>query len=207
PTTPPHPAPVPTHPPKQWMHSTPALTSPPQRPATPRPHSLNPIKLAKPQPFYRTRGAAAEVFVAQIALHTLTYTEQFPTNASKVVFTASFMRDYAATWCQPYLHWIFSSEPLDWTDFLKDLEASFFDHNRRKSAKMALRKILQTGTVSNYTQDFNQHARAAGWPDAPLMSLYQNRLKENIQLAMVMSNVQFDSLRHPTSPPRPPSRP
>ncbi|KNZ52444.1 uncharacterized protein VP01_3572g1 [Puccinia sorghi] len=72
------------------------------------------------------------------------------------------MRDYAATWCQPYLNWIFSGEPLDWTDFLKDLEASFFDHNHRQCAEVALRNICQTGTVSNYMQDFNQHAHTAG---------------------------------------------
>ncbi|KNZ46931.1 uncharacterized protein VP01_6829g1 [Puccinia sorghi] len=60
------------------------------------------------------------------------------------------------------------------------------------------------GTVSNYTQDFNQHARAARWPDTLLMSLYQNGLKENVQLAVVMSNVHGpDHQRHPTSPPRP----
>ena len=155
----------------------------------------NPIKLAKPQPFDGTRGAAAEVFVAQVALHAVTYPERFPTDASKVAFATSFMRDYAATWCQPYLNRIFNGEPLDWTDFLKDLEASFFDHNRQHQAEVALRNIRQTGTVSNYTQDFNQHARTTGWPDAPLMSLYQNGLKENVQLAVVMSNIQFDSLR------------
>ncbi|KNZ48278.1 uncharacterized protein VP01_577g4 [Puccinia sorghi] len=46
-----------------------------------------------------------------------------------------------------------------------------------------------------YTQDFNQHTRTIGWADTPLMSLYQHSLKENIQLAMVMSNIEFDSLR------------
>ncbi|KNZ47565.1 uncharacterized protein VP01_6301g1 [Puccinia sorghi] len=51
------------------------------------------------------------------------------------------------------------------------------------------------GTVLAYTQDFNHHARIVGWADTPLMSLYQHSLKENIQLAVVMSNVEFDSLR------------
>ncbi|KNZ60376.1 uncharacterized protein VP01_15632g1 [Puccinia sorghi] len=58
--------------------------------------------LAKPQHFDGTCGAADEAFVGQICLHTLTYPNQFPTDASKVVFTVSFMRDYAATWSQPY---------------------------------------------------------------------------------------------------------
>ncbi|KNZ46980.1 uncharacterized protein VP01_677g3 [Puccinia sorghi] len=43
-------------------------------------------------------------------------------------------------------------------------------------------------------QDFNQHARITGWADTPLMILYQRGLKENIQLAVVMSNITFDSL-------------
>ncbi|KNZ44130.1 uncharacterized protein VP01_9489g1, partial [Puccinia sorghi] len=145
----------------------------------------------------------------------------FPTDASKVAFAASFMQDYAATWCQPYLNQIFNGELLDWTDFLKYMEASFFDHNRHHQAKVALRNIRQTRSASNYTQDFNQHSRTTGWPDALLMSLYQNGLKENFQLAVLMSNIQFDSpvhardgpesgpdhRRHPTSPPHPPSRP
>ncbi|KNZ46258.1 uncharacterized protein VP01_7420g1, partial [Puccinia sorghi] len=46
-----------------------------------------------------------------------------------------------------------------------------------------------------YMQDFNQHTRTMGWAKTLLMSLYQHRLKENIQLAMVMSKVEFDSLR------------
>ncbi|KNZ61840.1 uncharacterized protein VP01_13500g1 [Puccinia sorghi] len=71
----------------------------------------NPIKLAKPQPFDGTRGTAEEVFVAQIALHAITYPECFPTNTSKVAFVTLFMQDYTATWCQPYLNRIFNGEP------------------------------------------------------------------------------------------------
>ncbi|KNZ60113.1 uncharacterized protein VP01_1609g7 [Puccinia sorghi] len=43
--------------------------------------------------------------------------------------------------------------------------------------------------------DLNQHTCTVGWADTPLMSLYQHGLKENIQHTMVMSNVNFDSLR------------
>ncbi|KNZ61934.1 uncharacterized protein VP01_13342g1, partial [Puccinia sorghi] len=95
------------------QHTTPAQPNP-----TPAP---KPIKLAKPQPFDGTRGAATEVFVAQIALHAITYPESFPTDA--------------ATLCQPYLNRIFNGKPLDWTKFLKDLEASFFNHNRPQQAE------------------------------------------------------------------------
>ncbi|KNZ61566.1 uncharacterized protein VP01_13842g1 [Puccinia sorghi] len=74
-------------------------------------------------------------------LYTRSPTQSVSTDASKVAFAALFMRDYAATWCQPYLNRIFNGEPLDWTDFLKDLEASFFDHNCQQRAEVALGNI------------------------------------------------------------------
>ncbi|KNZ46550.1 uncharacterized protein VP01_7176g1, partial [Puccinia sorghi] len=49
--------------------------------------------------------------------------------------------------------------------------------------------------LCRHTQDFNQHAHTMGWADTPLMSLYQHGLKEKIQLAVVMSNIEFYSLR------------
>ncbi|KNZ44622.1 uncharacterized protein VP01_898g5 [Puccinia sorghi] len=40
----------------------------------------------------------------------------------------------------------------------------------------------------------NQHTRTVDWSDTPLMNLYQHGLKENIQLAVLMSKIEFDSL-------------
>ncbi|KNZ45140.1 uncharacterized protein VP01_8445g1, partial [Puccinia sorghi] len=124
------------------------------------------------QPFNGTCGGVAEAFVGQIGLHAITYPKRFPTNASKVAFTVSFMKDYAATWSQP-----------------------FFDQNRWHHAEVALLNLRQTGTVLGYKQDFNQQALPVVWANNLLMSLYQHGLKEKIQLAVVMSNVEFDSLR------------
>ncbi|KNZ55410.1 uncharacterized protein VP01_268g1 [Puccinia sorghi] len=98
----------------------------------------NPMMLSKPQTFDGTRGAAAEVFAGQIGLHAVTYPERFPTDASKVVFTVLFMKDYAATWSQPYLEKVFNREPVVFNDFLKNFRSSFFDHNCRHCAEVAL---------------------------------------------------------------------
>ncbi|KNZ57131.1 uncharacterized protein VP01_2233g3 [Puccinia sorghi] len=65
-----------------------------------------------------TRGAAAEYFVGQILLHTVTYPEQFLTNSSKVAFSVLFMTDYAATWSQPYLMKVFNAEDVAFNKFL-----------------------------------------------------------------------------------------
>ncbi|KNZ45502.1 uncharacterized protein VP01_8055g1, partial [Puccinia sorghi] len=82
-----------------------------------------------------------------------------------------FMRDYAATWSQLY----------------RQNPASLI--TTAGTLPRYLLNLCQTGTVSAYMQDFNQHARTVGWADTPLMSLCQHGLKENIQLAVVMSNI------------------
>ncbi|KNZ62649.1 uncharacterized protein VP01_12421g2, partial [Puccinia sorghi] len=60
----------------------------------------------------------AKSFVGQISLHTVTYSEQFPTNSSKVAFAVLFMTDYAATWSQPYLMKVFNAEEVALDKFL-----------------------------------------------------------------------------------------
>ncbi|KNZ61821.1 uncharacterized protein VP01_13525g2, partial [Puccinia sorghi] len=90
---------------------------------------------------------------------------------------------------------IFNGEAVVFSYFIDDFKSSFFDHNCRHRAGVALQNLRQTGTVLTYTQDFNSHARTVGWADSPLTSLYQHGLKENIQLAVVMSNIQFTSLQ------------
>ncbi|KNZ61102.1 uncharacterized protein VP01_14519g1, partial [Puccinia sorghi] len=143
----------------------------------------NSMVLAKPQPFNRTRGAVAKSFFGQILLHTVTYPEQFPTHSRKVTF-AAFMIDYAANWSQPYLMKIFNMEEVAFNKFLDNFESSFFDHNHQHCAEVSLHSLHRTGTVSAYTQEFNSHTGTVGWADTPLMSLYQNGLKENTQLSM-----------------------
>ncbi|KNZ61946.1 uncharacterized protein VP01_13302g1 [Puccinia sorghi] len=70
----------------------------------------NPMVLAKPQPFDGTHGTTSKVFVGQIGLHAVTYPKQFPTYAIKMVFAVLFMKDYTATWSQPYLEKVFNKD-------------------------------------------------------------------------------------------------
>ncbi|KNZ47525.1 uncharacterized protein VP01_6330g1, partial [Puccinia sorghi] len=66
--------------------------------------------------------------------------------------------------------------------FLDEFRCSFFDHNCQHRAEVTLQSLRQTGTVSAYMQEFNSHA-------------HTHVLKENVQLAMVMSNIKFTSLQ------------
>ncbi|KNZ50799.1 uncharacterized protein VP01_422g2 [Puccinia sorghi] len=59
--------------------------------------SPNSIVLAKPQPFNQTRGAAAESFVGQILLHTITYPDRFPPTLAKCIFPSSTRRRWSLT--------------------------------------------------------------------------------------------------------------
>ncbi|KNZ59241.1 uncharacterized protein VP01_1777g3, partial [Puccinia sorghi] len=139
-------------------------TTPPQTAPVPSPTSSpKSMFLSKPQPFNGTRGASAKSFFGPILLHSVTYPGQFPTESRKVAFAVSFMTDYAETWSQPYLMKVINAEEVAFDEFLDDFRPA-------------------------YTQEFNSHACTVGWADTPLMSL-----KENIQLAVVMSNIEFTS--------------
>ncbi|KNZ48473.1 uncharacterized protein VP01_5648g1, partial [Puccinia sorghi] len=127
-------------------------------------------------PFNGTCGAAAESFVGQILLHTVTYPEQFPTDSSKVAFAILFMTDYTETWSQPYLMAVLNTEEVPFDKF--QFKTSFFDHN-----------------YHHHAEEFNSHACTFGWANTPLISIYQHRLKESIQLTMVMRKIQFTSLQ------------
>ncbi|KNZ60362.1 uncharacterized protein VP01_15651g1 [Puccinia sorghi] len=63
---------------EETLRQTQARLDAQQHPAPAQPNPApapNPIRLAKPQPFDGTRSTAAEAFVAQIALHVITYPE------------------------------------------------------------------------------------------------------------------------------------
>ncbi|KNZ57663.1 uncharacterized protein VP01_2104g3, partial [Puccinia sorghi] len=69
-----------------------------------------------------------------IGLHAITYPACFSTNASKVVFSIFFMKDYTATWSQPYRDKVFNGEPVVFNDLLNDFHSSFFDHSHQHDA-------------------------------------------------------------------------
>ncbi|KNZ46804.1 uncharacterized protein VP01_6940g1 [Puccinia sorghi] len=83
----------------------------------------------------------------------------------------TYPKDYTATWSQPYLDKIFNKVPVVFDDFLNDFRSSFL--------------ITTTSTVPSMP--------------APLVGPtptyeHQHGLKENIQLAVVMRNIEFDCL-------------
>ncbi|KNZ44700.1 uncharacterized protein VP01_8917g1 [Puccinia sorghi] len=105
------------------------------------------------------------------------------------------MMDYAATWSQPYLMRIFKAKGVVFDEFLDDFSSIFLHQNHQHYAEVSLQSLRQTRTVSAYTQEFKSNARTVGWANTPLMSLYQHGLKENVQLALVMRNIEFTSLQ------------
>ncbi|KNZ48741.1 uncharacterized protein VP01_5447g1, partial [Puccinia sorghi] len=82
-----------------------------------------------------------------------------------------FMTDDTENWSQPYLMKVFNPEEA-FKEFLDDFKS-----------------------MSAYTQEFNSHACTIGWADSPLMSIYQHRLTDKVQLAVVMSNIHFTFLQ------------
>ncbi|KNZ44429.1 uncharacterized protein VP01_9173g1, partial [Puccinia sorghi] len=126
------------------------ITAGPQNlgPTQPMPApASSPMVLAKPQPFDGTCGSAAKAFVGQVGLHAVTYPERLPTNTSKVAFAILFMKDYTATWSQPYLDKVFNRKPVVALRNLPRLELCRPTH-RNSTSKLWKDKLTQRVTES-----------------------------------------------------------
>ncbi|KNZ52604.1 uncharacterized protein VP01_3502g2 [Puccinia sorghi] len=101
------------------------------------------------------------------------------------------MKDYTAIWFQPYQTKVFNGEEVVFSKFINDFKSSFFDHANTVlklpcDLSVKLELFQPTPRISIQT--------LVHFADAPLMSLYQHGLKENVQLTVVMRNLQFTSL-------------
>ncbi|KAH9440087.1 hypothetical protein Pst134EB_030720 [Puccinia striiformis f. sp. tritici] len=69
-----------------------------------------------------------------------------------------------------------------------------FCAEKKPKAEAALRKVKQTKTVDDYTYQFNVHAHNTGWEASTLISHYKQGLKSNVQLALLISRSNFETL-------------
>ncbi|WAQ88258.1 hypothetical protein PtA15_9A385 [Puccinia triticina] len=144
-----------------------------------QPANQNPVevpakgpKIGVPDKFDGTRGAKAEVYVTQIGLYVISNPRLFPDDRSK----------------------LFAGQPISYVEFSTAFQMMYYDTERRPRAEKALRQLKQTKSVAHYTFQFNQYAPDTGWETATLMSQYQQGLKKDVRLALVIARAQFTAL-------------
>lgn len=168
-------------------------------PAPPAPPSQTPIgpKVAVPDKFNGSCGVKAEVYASQVGLYMMAYPYLFPDDRSKVVFAMSYLTGAASSWAQPMVQDLFeasTSHLVTYDRFTTNFKAMYFDTEKKSKAEKALRALKQTKSVAAYVHEFNLHARNTGWETPTLISQFEQGLKRDIRVAMVVVKDEFDTL-------------
>lgn len=107
---------------------------------------------------------------------------RFPTENSKVLYAASYLRDTAFLWFQPYLA---AENPPTWLDdfnqFCKELRAMFGDPDEVATAERHLYNLRQRGSASSYVADFTRYTAIVSWNDEALCAQFYRGLKDTIK--------------------------
>ena len=119
---------------------------------------------------------------------------QFTDEQSKVLYAASFLRGRAARGFAPHLKGYLSSKTGgddmkdeteeifgDLTEFEIRMDRLYGIADEEMFADQGIRRLRQTGSVANYTADFNNFAALLEWNDPALRSQFYLGLKDNIK--------------------------
>ena len=148
-------------------------------------------KIGVPDKYDGTRGAKAEAYVTQIGLYVLLNPGMFPDDRTKVIFSILYLTGQASTWAQPYTTKLFAGQQVSYVEFSTAFQMMYYNTEKKSRAEKALRQLKQKKTVAHYTFQFNQYATNTGWEMTTLMSHYQQGLKKDIRLALVLARAHF----------------
>ncbi|KAK4703118.1 hypothetical protein P7C70_g3104, partial [Phenoliferia sp. Uapishka_3] len=159
---------------------------------TPAPRPGN-IKVRVPDDFAGCRpGSKTSVrnFITQCEINFTLQPLSFPTEASKVMFAASYLVEDAFNWIQPYIGASADTlaEPtnswfLTWSAFSSKLNQIFGDPDLKASAARKI-LVLHQGKdqgVPVYTAEFRRLSVNLNWNDETLRVLYYQGLKDAIK--------------------------
>lgn len=138
-------------------------------------------KVSSPEYFSGQRNKVT-TFITQVKMVIGLQPSRFPTENSKVLYAASYLRDTAFLWFQPYLA---AENPPAWLDdfnaFCKELRAMFGDPDEVATAERHLYNLRQRGSASSYVADFTRYAAIVSWKDEALCAQFYRGLKDTIK--------------------------
>ena len=150
------------------------------------PHPVPQSAVREPQVSSPTHfsGNRAELrnFLSQVRLVIDVQQSRFQTERQKVLYAASFLRDSAYSWFQPFLEQSPAPDLLDdFDEFAKKLSAVYGDPDQTATAERDIRTLCQRSSVSAYAVDFQRLAAHLQWNDAALASQFYWGLSDVIK--------------------------
>ena len=143
-------------------------------------------KTKNPDVFYGVRSKLRS-FLSQITLYIELHPHEFPTEHSKVLYAASFLKGPAFEWFEPHLRTMRSANMSrsalldDFTLFCQALQNTYGDIDTRANAERTLGRLRQTGAAAEYASRFQQTASFLNWNDDALQWAFYKGLKDRIK--------------------------
>lgn len=138
-------------------------------------------KVSNPEYFSGQRNKVT-TFITQVKMVIGLQPSRFPSENSKVLYAASYLRDTAFLWFQPYLA---SEKPPTWmndfTEFCKELRSMFGDPDEVATAERQLYSLHQRGSAASYVADFTRWSAIVNWNDEALCAQFYRGLKDPIK--------------------------
>ena len=161
--------------------TNPSPTEPqlPTLPSHTSPHILEP-KLSLPDKFDGTR-ARLRGFINQIRLIIRLQPHRYPTDFSQVGLVGTLLSGPAQAWFAPLVE---TASPLleNFSEFLADLEATFGETDRRRTALTKLYSLQQhSRPASVYASEFRQLACDVNWDDQALCDQFRRGLRNDVK--------------------------
>jgi len=154
-----------------------------------QPQSLSFGKALRKPPEYDGKDRkACTTFLSHLNLYISGNPALFPDDASKVTFAASYLRDRAFSWFEPFL--LNKKAPIryDFELFTTELLKNLGDPDRIRTLTRDLQNLTQSGSASDYTARFYQISSYLSWNDNALRDQYYTGLKPAVKDALAYSN-------------------
>ncbi|CAD6892727.1 unnamed protein product [Tilletia laevis] len=145
------------------------------------------VKVSDPPEFNGRNRREAGSFLAHLKLKFAANAPSFASDASKIVYAASWLGGEAFEWFEPFLK---SGSHLDmeWDDFERQFLRSQGETDLKKTLTHDLQTLVQTGSAASYSTRFFHLATQLGWNDEALRARYYDGLKENVKDALAYAD-------------------
>lgn len=149
------------------------------------------LKVSSPDTFSGDRKKL-RAFLAQLELYIRFNSAELNQESKKTLFAATYLRDAAFDWFEPYLTDFLENEPPDRKDetdtlfanysaFKAKLKSVYGSVDEERTAERDIQKLQQVTSVTKYTSEFQQLSSRLEWDDSALAAKYYHGLKENIK--------------------------
>lgn len=135
--------------------------------------------------FFNGNRSHTSTYLTQVKMVISGNPSRFPTEKSKILYAASYLRGAAFSWIQPHLDSITSPLILSFENFAQGITNQFGQKDDKSTAERDIYSLRQTGSVSSYATDFTRISSRLSWNDAAYMSQFYRNLKPAIKDEMM----------------------